>query len=279
MKAFNDIIVRNSLLASAFIGYTRLSVNAREQFYNAKSMLQYGKTDMFNNVAIETTTECTRRCSYCPESLDFKKRFVMGENLVKSILLQLKEIDYKGDICFNNYGEPLLDKRLESFVSIARRYFPKANIFIATNGDLLTVKRFRSLAKAGMNKFFITQQGNPIPKNHILLKESLTDEEKKLVGWYYLDENSLLQNRGGYIKLKSKRIPKKICNLNTLIIKADGIVCACCQDYFHDINIGDAKAAKIMDIWYSPTFKSLRKNLMRGITERDICKKCYLFTG
>jgi radical SAM protein with 4Fe4S-binding SPASM domain len=191
----------------------------------------------------------------------------------------LKAINYKGNICFSNYGEPLLDKRLESFVRMAREYFPKSNIFIATNGDLLTVERFRNLVKAGMSKFFITQQGNPIPKNHILLKKVLTEEEKKFVGWYYLDENGFLQNRGGYVKVKSKRIPKKICNLNSLIIKADGLVCACCQDYFHDINMGNSKTEKIMDIWFSPTFKSLRKNLMKGKAEYELCKKCYLFTG
>jgi len=236
----------------------------------------YGVPDVFDIVAIETTDECTRRCSYCPLSQGNTRNY-LPEEVVMKVLTELKFKKYKGAFCFSNYGEPCLDNRLLLFINLTRMLFPDAFINMSTNGDLLTPELFRALIKVGINEIDITQHGAVEPTNHRKLKEELTKEEKKKIIWVKLDENSILSNRGGTVKVNSKRIPKKICYQSTLIIRANGTVTLCCHDYFGEITLGDAKTENVFDIWFKPENVQIREELYNGIAKKYICKKCYLF--
>src|SRR4030042_666457 len=67
------------------------------KFYN---ILKYRSFDMFNDIDIETTTLCNRRCSYCPNSIfdrSIKKNEkTMHTKLFKKIINDLKIIKFTG---------------------------------------------------------------------------------------------------------------------------------------------------------------------------------------
>jgi len=101
-----------------------------------------------SSVSIETTTVCNLRCSYCPHStIHAKPPEYMPEEIFYRIVDSFKEYlpDYAGEIIPSMYGEPLLDKRLETFVAYIRRQFPKSVINLFTNGHYLTIERYHRL--------------------------------------------------------------------------------------------------------------------------------------
>src|SRR6185369_4543838 len=95
------------------------------------------------NVFIETTSICNLRCPYCPNSTVGRDQEFMEEATFYRIIDSLKEYDgnYTGLIAPHFYGEPLIDNRLETFVSYIRKVHPHSNIIIYTNGELLSIAR------------------------------------------------------------------------------------------------------------------------------------------
>jgi len=275
-QKWNDFVMKSKFLTNCYVSYMHYFVKKMKDSNDKISLKHYGIKDMFTWVAIETTDICTRRCEYCPLKNAPRHNYLDSE-IVYRVLDDLKARDYIGKICFSNYGEPVLDNRLPDFVKKAREYFPHTLINMSTNGDVLTPEKFRELVEAGMNEFDITQHGPVEPANHKRLKEELNAEEKKLIIWIKIDDDSLLSNRGGNVEVKSKRIPKKICYQSTLIVRADETVTLCCHDYFGEITLGNLREENIYDIWFNPDNVKLRDDLYHGVANRNICKKCYLF--
>jgi MoaA/NifB/PqqE/SkfB family radical SAM enzyme len=275
-QKWNDFVMKNKLLTWLYVKYMQSFVHNMKRKDDKNHLKFYKRKGMFDWVAIETTDICTRRCEYCPLSQSPRKNF-LDEIIFYRILNELKEINYRGKICFSNYGGPLVDERLPIFVRKTREYFPDLFINMSTNGDLLTPEKFREIIDAGMNEICITQHGDIEPNNHRRLKLELTDEEKKHIIWINLNKDSLLSNRGGTVEVNSKRIAKKICYQTTLIIRADATITLCCHDYFGEITLGDLKKKSIMDIWDDSKNIAIRKNLYNGFAVNTMCKKCYLF--
>ncbi len=104
-----------------------------------KYFIRFGTTDFFNDINIETATECNRQCEYCPNSLSDRSRpegaFKMPISLYQSIIKQLAEIGFRGRISPHGYGEPLLDERLPDLVAYTHRLLPRGKIWIYSNGD------------------------------------------------------------------------------------------------------------------------------------------------
>ena len=138
-------------------------------YYDFLNFRRYGMKDMFNDINIETTTYCNRRCLYCPNSVferSLKKNEkLMSENVFKKIIDELAEINFKGRISPHFYGEPLLDKRLVDLMKYTHEKLPKAKLEIYTNGDLLKIDIFDKLYKVGVRHYVITLHGNEDEKN------------------------------------------------------------------------------------------------------------------
>ena len=94
-------------------------------------VVKYGNPDMFNDIIIETTTQCNRRCGYCPNSVYDRSlkhnSHLMSEHLFMKIINDLKEMRFAGRISPHFYGEPLLDKRLYRLMKYAHDTLPKAH--------------------------------------------------------------------------------------------------------------------------------------------------------
>jgi len=227
----------------------------------------------FRAIEIETTPICNRRCSFCPITQDESRlKEVMSEELFDKIVKELKDLRFKGEICLNSYGEPLLDKRLTEFVKKIKTQI-SAKIIISTNGDFLTPEKFRELVLAGISTFHMSQHDEePSVAIKTLLEELSRDELKHLV-FGIVKEDSPLVNRGGTVEVKILQ-PLVVCPIRKIYVRADGELRLCCNDYFREVRLGNVNETKLIDIWNSQTYKKIRQDLERNIFNMEVCKKC-----
>lgn len=274
-------------------------------YYGIKHQIHYGASDIFHEINIETITTCNRRCTYCPNftherSLP-KNEILMEEEVFKKIIDNLASIKFCGVISPIFYGEALIDKRLINLLSYAHQKLPQATLKLTSNGDLLTIPTYKELIKAGVEEFVVTQHSKEISHNMSLLMEHFGKKPHNLTQKTFIirtekDANNnpkkitflyqkldLFYNRGGLVDLKEndekisfESNPLPICYYysNPLIITAKGNVPLCCQDYHETIVFGNVKEIPLLDIWNSPRFKKMRKELNKRNYLLPICKAC-----
>jgi len=108
-------------------------------------------------VRIETTNACNARCVICPHRHMTRPVAFMHDALYERIV---DECAAWGcwEVHLHNFGEPLLDKRLEQRVRLAKQKgIRKVKIF--SNGSLLTRERAIALIEAGLDEIKISFDG------------------------------------------------------------------------------------------------------------------------
>lgn len=245
------------------------------------SLIKYNSFDHFRAVDAENITACNRRCSYCSNSrFDrglMKNKRLMDTGVFYKIIDELSEINFRGRITPNFYGEPLLDERLPGLMAYARRKLPKAFIVIYTNGDFLTLDLYKKLLKAGVNRFVISQHGSSMParvKEVIDYRKQKGDDSVD-IRYLIIEDNSCLSSRGGLVHPESI-FKRRQCYKATEILTIDyaGNVVLCCNDYFSSVKFGNVRNENLLDIWYKSVYKRIRRDLRKGIFDLDICKRC-----
>lgn len=112
-----------------------------------------------HHITLEVASYCNRKCWFCPNSIEDRRgaNKILPEELYLSILRQLAEVDYRGDISFSQYGEPLAKKKLIlKRVRQAREYLPNALMRSNTNGDFIKDRSYiEELGSAGLDHLFI----------------------------------------------------------------------------------------------------------------------------
>ena len=255
-----------------------------KQYLKLFYLLKYGKTDMFNDINVETITSCNRRCEYCPNSI-FDRSLkqneeLMHEELFKNIIDNLKSINFTGRISPHFYGEPLLDRRLMNLMKYAYDTLPRAKLVIYTNGDLLDLNTLKNLYEVGVRDYVITLHGEntkELNKNRIInLKNDMRKNRMGVhINFIEINYNSWLSNRGGLVKIKN--VSKNIhCqdSTNPLVINYKGDVLLCCNDYLGRVKFGNVTEHSLLEIWDRESFKKVRKEIKNKIFKLDICKKC-----
>lgn len=254
-----------------------------ELVYTSSSLIHYGRTDMFLSVAIETTSVCNRRCSFCPNADDKlrseRPQQEMDDQVFRRIIEGLAEVNYRDVISFQHYGEPLMDSHLEERIEFSRMLLPNAYLKIKSNGDLLSPERFRSLRSAGLDEAFVTNYNDPsktspnVERILAYLEEHPEQKEhlniRHGISYYF--------NRGGLMDIpKAKRVELKHCNPESHIMNFDvlGNVVLCSNDYLGQVRLGNVMEQGVMDIWDSDRYKQLRQEIRRGEFREEICKKC-----
>jgi len=108
-------------------------------------------------VRIETTNACNARCVICPHQHMRRPVERMDDALFGRIVDECAAWRCR-EIHLHNFGEPLLDKRLEERVRYAKeKGIAKVKIF--SNGSLLTAERARGLIEAGLDEIKISFDG------------------------------------------------------------------------------------------------------------------------
>lgn len=108
-------------------------------------------------VRIETTNACNAKCIICPHK-DMNRPVGQMDDALFDRIIDECAAERCREIHLHNFGEPLLDKRLEDRIRRAKqRGIAKVKIF--SNGSLLTAERARSLIEAGLDEIKISFDG------------------------------------------------------------------------------------------------------------------------
>lgn len=254
-------------------------------FENTSQLTQVLDAELavFTSVSIETTTVCNLKCSYCPHSTDVAKPpAFMPDDMFFRIIDSLYDYapTYSGIITPSMYGEPLLDKRFESFIRYARKKFPQAHMELFTNGDFLTPERFFSLREAGIDQYNISQHS---PNRSQALSDTLATVEREFNGVLPITINKMLeQNKFNRAGLVDVGLPLEIygrmayCDAAypnlSFDYKGDAIIC--CNDYQAKHSFGNISSKSVREIWENKRYRRARNMLMLGFLPFQICRAC-----
>jgi len=259
-------------------------VKDRIQFYNKT------KTPLMSVVEISNSGVCNRKCSFCPRSdPNFKEvNDFISKELHHKIFYELSQLNYSGMVIYSGYVEPLLDKKIYSSISEARKFLPNAQIEIITNGDVLNLERLKMLFDSGLSTLLISVYDGPKEEEQfykLCKKANLRDDQYVIRNRYMSSDKNFglnISNRSGTLKNASYVIPplkkalSSVCNYPayTFFIDYNGDVQMCSHDWAKKFIAGNVKNEKIIDIWLNKNFKKARENLLNAKRGFSPCNKC-----
>ena len=252
---------------------------------------------VFSIIEINLLAACNRSCSFCPVSYkDFYKTIEssgrMNIGFFEKIIGDLKDIEFRGKILFSGNSEPLLHKKLEMFIEHAVEQLPGSQVEIVTNGDILTIKRLKSIFAAGLSYVSVSLYDGPeqFRKFEKVIEEAGVDPDRVILKRRFLQEGNYgiyFSNRGGMIDVDEYReeasagethdLPlKKVCYYPFYMIKVDfnGDVMLCSHDWARRGVLGDANVESIWDIWTGEHMKKIKASLARQDRSILPCDTC-----
>jgi len=249
-------------------------------YYNIINYIKYRDPYMFRIVAIEISTFCNRKCSYCPVSKEEEKipKLYMEKELFYLLIKQLDDMNFSGTIMYHFYNEPLYDSRLSEFIAYTSQHLPKASSRVFTNGDPLTLEMAKSLFDAGLNDIVVTDHNLKPGKVEKRIK-SVLDVYGGKVTINRLFDRAIL-NRAGSVEVDNlEKKSKKNCTVvyEELNVMYTGDVVLCSSDYHRSKVFGNIKEKSILDIHNDKEFKKAREKIISGVPYYDICKDCNYF--
>lgn len=225
-------------------------------------------------VEIETNGICNLSCSYCPRPSN-EQSTNLEDEVVESILTQLHDWGFMGQLSFHNYNEPLTDPRVFDFVKMARVLLPHNDLYIFTNGVLLTRQKASTLYGAGLTRIVATMHDDA---NTQKLEPKLLALKKEFGPKLVIKDlregkrKTQLRARGGLVGL-SQTEPWGYCNtVDAMVIRSTGDVTLCAEDARMNHVQGNVHNTPIDEIWWG--YKDLRDKIQKGDSPLDICKSC-----
>jgi radical SAM protein with 4Fe4S-binding SPASM domain len=233
---------------------------------------------LFTNVEIEINSHCNLACSYCPNSiLERIEKGNMSPEIYGQIISQLKNLNFKGELSFSFYNEPLLCPDLEEFVSKAHRDLPEAKLIIYTNGTHLTAEKVTRLQEAGLSELIVTKHEDMNEYAFDEVFKSLSEKQLNMVTYRPFQEISMT-NRGGLLPHIGESIPAlSPCMIPHFLLSVTilGNVVACFEDYKQTLQMGNVMNEKLDEIWNKDSYQEFRKDLKRGLRHKyESCKNC-----
>lgn len=265
-----------------------------------KNKIVKDKLKIINGVPVFSIIEfniigtCNRNCSFCPVSnseIYHKTTDELDIELFRKILLDLQEIQYEGKILFSAFSEPLLHKKIEKLISLAKEYLPKIRLEIVSNGDLLTTKKLKNLYDSGLDTINISMYDGEHQIEHFnkIREESGVPEEMIVLRRRYLENGNYgltISNRAGLINSNEYRdksensiveLPlQKPCYypFYMILIDYNGDVLLCPHDWAKKLTFGNLKNNKLFDIWNGNILNNLRKKLSASNRAFSPCNNC-----
>jgi uncharacterized Fe-S cluster-containing radical SAM superfamily protein len=261
-------------------------------------------------VRIETVNACNSRCAICRHSAMGRRMQQMDQGLFEQIVDECAVWGCR-DIHLHNFGEPLLDDRLEDRVRYAKQK-GIAKLTIFSNGSLLDESRAAGLIAAGLDEIKISFDGadkeeferirhplkfDDVVENLARLKDlrdrlrspmriliaccSTSDKrstERVLAGLIDGVRFSKMHNWTDAGSLNGQHGVRKPCVRlwRTLTVLASGDVALCCLDYDGQHLLGRVgPGISLRDVWQSPAYEEIRrrhKDARQG--EIGLCRSC-----
>jgi sulfatase maturation enzyme AslB (radical SAM superfamily) len=259
-------------------------------------------------VRIETTNACNARCIICPHRTMLRPIVTMDESLYADLIDQCAAAKCR-EVHLHNFGEPLLDKRLEDRIAYAKQNGIRC-VKIFCNGSLLTPERGKRLIEAGLDELKVSFDGatreeferirtplcfDAVVRNIVELVKirnaaqaklrihvaccSTTDKHATMRSLESVVDAfafGKLHNWGGQGVVR-KRIRKPCSRLwRTFTVLADGRVALCCLDYDGQQILGRVDSGhSIRDVWNGQAYREARQSHREG-RQADIplCANC-----
>ena len=241
---------------------------------------KYGHFPVFQQVLIETRTDCNNHCPFCPHFFNEKPLGIMEWNCYTNIIEQLCEIKYNGRVALMLSNEPLLDDRLEDMISYAKSKSQRLFLDITTNGRLLTVElidRFFGLGLDNININDYRGDADKYPQKWSAYLEPIYaaywNNPKVSFKHRRLDES--LPNYAGNIPQAFNKADFGFCNypFRKLTIAYNGNILLCCDDFMYDTCFGNVFSDNLIDCWNNPELNEIRLSLLDNKRIR-LCKRC-----
>jgi len=273
--------------------YIDKSTDRKKQIVKDKLTLIDG-VPVFSIIEFNITGSCNRSCSFCPVSnpdVYTKTNDGLDTLLFEKIVKDLQEIKYEGKILFSAFSEPLLHKKVEDLISIAKQYLPNIRLEIVSNGDLLTVKKLKKLFEAGLDTINISMYDGSHQIEHFnnMVAEANVSKDGVVLRRRYFENGNYgitISNRVGLVDSNEYRDENEE-DINELPLKSpcfypfymilvdyNGDVLLCPHDWNKTLRFGNLKNEKLFDIWRGKVLNSIRKKLSSADRNFGACKNC-----
>lgn len=266
-------------------------------------------------VEIEINTACNNACVFCPSANKKTKNKSMKIDLFQSIIDQLLIDTSCKHIAFNFYNEPLLDfnlwekmdyllatgikltlytnarlldrnnvQRLKGYLKCIESInvnLPSCNpdeYFEYTQRSLGETIQYIKMASDGGLPIKINVQGEMHSKNSQLqhVKDVFRSEKIEITAGYTTDRAGNLNNEyccNVHIKNQLAGCPGV---LHTAVIKYNGDVGLCCNDFKGSVSYGNLSDASLMDLFHRRQAIHIRRQIYGDEKSHQgfICRKC-----
>lgn len=243
-------------------------------------------------VEFNLTGLCNRTCEFCPRAdpAVFPNTNEFFEvPLFEKIMGDLAEIDYDSRIVFSAFSEPLLHKKLEELIAIAKRTV-KAGVEIVTNGDHLTLDRLRSIFAVGLDLVSVSLYDGPeqIEKFLSLKTAAGLKDDQFILRRRYLQDGNMgitFSNRAGMANIEeykseqdqSTPLPMRHpCFYPHYLSLVDhtGNMLLCTHDWSKSVVVGNLAHNSFWNLWRSRRLESIRGILGESNRAFNPCNKC-----
>lgn len=235
---------------------------------------------IFQQVLIETRTDCNNHCPFCPHAFTNKPLGIMEWNCYTAIIEQLCEMNYNGRVALMLSNEPLLDDRLKNMIEYAKSKSQRLFLDITTNGKLLTIELVDEFFRLGLDNININDyrgDRDKYPEKWSPYIEPIYtaygNNPKVSFKHRRLDES--LPNYAGNIPQVFNRKNYGFCNypFRKLTIAYNGDVLLCCDDFMYDTSYGNVLTDKLIDCWNNTELNTIRFSLLEN-NRIGLCERC-----
>jgi hypothetical protein len=129
----------------------------------------------FQRIHLELTNKCNFSCVFCPDCVMTRERGFMEEDLARSALDQIADLDIAEKVTFHVMGEPLLHPRFFEILDHAASR--KLAVGLTTNGALLTPSVIQRLAERDLYQIDISLQ-TPDSESFLATRGTRVDFDK-----------------------------------------------------------------------------------------------------
>lgn len=235
---------------------------------------------LFQQVLIETRTDCNNNCPFCPHHFNKKKLGVMTWECYCHIIDSLCEIGYNGRVALMISNEPLLEDRLINMIKYAKEKSPRLFLDITSNGILLSLDKVDQLFRIGIDNININDYRGDRDSN----PDGLSKNLQPIYDAYYNNVKITFQKRrfderwpnyGGNIPQKFDLSQYGFCNFpfRKLNIAYNGEIILCCCDFMYGTSFGNVMTRNLIDCWNDKHYNEYRLALLQD-KRIGLCAKC-----
>lgn len=268
IQQVNNMSVRDVNVHESDIAYLR-------EYYAT-----HGHFPVFQQVLVETRTDCNNNCPFCPHAFNKKPLGIMTWECYITIIDQLVSIGYNGRVALMLSNEPLLEDRLEDMIKYAKSKSQRLFIDITTNGRLLTVELLDKLFSIGLDNININDYRGDRDKNPEkwssnieLVHDAYGNNPKVYFKKRSFDEK--LPNYAGNIPQEFEKEDFGFCNypFRKLTIAYNGDILLCCDDFMYDTCFGNVMKDSLVDSWNAKLYNDYRLALLNN-RRIGLCSAC-----